>query len=264
MTKIKGIKNFRDLGGLLTGDGRRVREGIIFRSGMLFKMKEKHYERLRKLGIKDNLDLRTPIEIAEKPDPAIEGINNIHIPIFTDSVLGITHETGSDYATYIRKTDSIEKIMNFIPDMKTVYGYVMTDENIIDKLGEALRRVIDNVIEHRVTLLHCSEGKDRAGALSALLLILLGVPEEDVYAEYELSNKALKPRARLNAVLVCLLKRNLKLSRRIWNASIADPDYIKTSFEVITQRYESLEAFLRDRLGIDDHLRERFRCAALV
>ena len=37
-------------------------------------------------------------------------------------------------------------------------------------------------------LFHCQEGKDRTGIVSALLLLLAGVSDIDVYADYEISN----------------------------------------------------------------------------
>ena len=37
-------------------------------------------------------------------------------------------------------------------------------------------------------LFHCQEGKDRTGMISALLLLLAGVSDIDIYADYEISN----------------------------------------------------------------------------
>lgn len=37
-------------------------------------------------------------------------------------------------------------------------------------------------------LFHCQEGKDRTGIVAALLLLLAGVPDVDIYADYEISN----------------------------------------------------------------------------
>ena len=37
-------------------------------------------------------------------------------------------------------------------------------------------------------LFHCQEGKDRTGIISALLLLLAGVSDIDIYADYEISN----------------------------------------------------------------------------
>lgn len=37
-------------------------------------------------------------------------------------------------------------------------------------------------------LFHCQEGKDRTGIISALLLLLTGVSDIDIYADYEISN----------------------------------------------------------------------------
>jgi len=39
-TRLQGQPNFRDIGGYLTSDGRKVKQGIVFRSGELPRLTE--------------------------------------------------------------------------------------------------------------------------------------------------------------------------------------------------------------------------------
>lgn len=55
-----------------------------------------------KYGVKCVIDLRTPVESAEFPDPLPEGIEYLQIPLLNDAAVGITHETGSDPMTIIK------------------------------------------------------------------------------------------------------------------------------------------------------------------
>jgi protein-tyrosine phosphatase len=45
----------------------------------------------------------------------------------------------------------------------------------------------------RPALFHCTTGKDRTGWPAAATLLLLGVSEEDVFYDYELTNRDLLP-----------------------------------------------------------------------
>ena len=262
MKKFKGLKNFRDLGGIRTSDGRKVKRGILFRSDCLFKATKEDCGLLSGL-IHNIIDLRTNLEIEEKPDALVPGVRNIPIPVFTESVIGITRDTGSDYSSFIRHSHDRKAIRAIIPDMNEIYSYVMSDKMIVEKMGEALRKIVDNVIEGRRTLFHCSQGKDRAGAVAALTLSLLGVGREEVFEDYERTNKVLRPKAVLDSVLVCLLKLDPVAARKVYRASIADRSYIKASYDTIDRIYGSVEEFFRKAVGITDELRDRFRAAAL-
>lgn len=262
--RFDGIKNFKDLGGIPCENGMQIRKGILFRSGALNKASLKDRIRLsERLKIHDVIDLRTALERHELPDAGVDGVNNIHIPVFEESVIGITHETGSEYSRFIRHSHDREAIRAIVPDMEQIYSYVMTDSAIVAKMGEAIKKVIENVLEDRKTLFHCSEGKDRAGALSSLLLALLGAEEETIYRHYASTNRTMKKKALLNSVLVLLAKQDYVAARKVWRASIADPAYIKLSFDVIKERFGSLESFFREGIGISDETRSRFRAAAL-
>ena len=63
----KRLKNFRDLGGIPTVDGKKIRHGLLYRSGHLCKISEEKAEFLRdRKGIETVVDLRSPSELAEK------------------------------------------------------------------------------------------------------------------------------------------------------------------------------------------------------
>ncbi|MDD6717716.1 MAG: tyrosine-protein phosphatase, partial [bacterium] len=53
-------------------------------------------------------------------------------------------------------------------------------------VGSAVNAVLDG-LEQGAVVFHCTAGKDRTGVLAAVLLLLLGVSEEDITADYEVS-----------------------------------------------------------------------------
>lgn len=263
--KFEGIRNLRDLGGITGADGRKVKAGLLYRSASLFGATASDMERLfGELGIRQVIDLRTNLEKEEKPDPHIEGIHNLHIPVFHESAIGITHETGANFSAFIRHSRDRKAILDFVPDMTRIYVKAVLDPGVVARMGETIRCIIDNILNDRPTLFHCSEGKDRAGAIAAFTLCLLGVSEQDVLLDYAATNKAVKPKAMLDTFLVTVFKLHPRAALKVWKASIADPAYLKNSFDAIRARYGSLETYLRDAIGITDALRDRFRAKVLA
>ncbi len=65
---LQGGINFRDLGGQLAADGRRVRSGKLLRSGALNRLTAEDLNHLDTLPLSRVLDYRDPGEVARTPD----------------------------------------------------------------------------------------------------------------------------------------------------------------------------------------------------
>lgn len=63
LVALEGSFNFRDLGGYATGDGRSVRWGRLYRSDALHDLTSDDVARLRELGLRTVVDLRTEREL---------------------------------------------------------------------------------------------------------------------------------------------------------------------------------------------------------
>src|SRR5580698_6023676 len=72
---LEGGRNFRDLGGYLTSDGRRVKWGKLFRSGSLAGLTPADYDYLSRLSIKIVCDLRTVQERNAEPNRWCQAAN---------------------------------------------------------------------------------------------------------------------------------------------------------------------------------------------
>src|ERR1700753_2873914 len=66
---LEGGRNFRDLGGYATEDGRRVKWGVLFRSGSLIGLTAADWEHLSPRGVRALCDHRTPREREHEPVP---------------------------------------------------------------------------------------------------------------------------------------------------------------------------------------------------
>ena len=117
--------NLRDIGGKCG-----IPKGLLLRSGKLSILTNEECAALcRKHGIKCVIDLRTPIESAEFPDPLPDGVEYLQFPLLKDASVGITHETGSDAMTIIRNLRKHpEKLKEMVPDFKALYKAIVTAE----------------------------------------------------------------------------------------------------------------------------------------
>ena len=160
--------NVRDLGGLVTADGHRVRRGALVRSDQLCRLSDGGRAALVAHGVRTVIDLRTPAEVDKDPDPTLHG-------------------RGVDYLLVPQQD---EEFWRSIDPARTRSE---RDSLAIDQRAEhivAMARALAHAAPGGV-LIHCLAGKDRTGIAVALLLGLVGVAEDDIAADYALSEAAL-------------------------------------------------------------------------
>ena len=260
---LENVKNFRDLGGLRTIDGRYVKYGLFLRSGHLANLTMRDIETLHSSQLNTIIDLRTPEECKDEPDPVISGIAYRPIPIFKESILGITHELKGKSFREIQQTFSKERIRSLIPDMPELYKSMITNKDALDQVAAIMHQIIENTYSGKSTLIHCTVGKDRTGVVSALLLALLGVDEETIAADYLRSNAAIRIRAWMIYGLIAVFKLNFEVAREFRNAYMAKKENIMAVFEAIQQNFGCIRNFMYEGLQIREQEYERFKNLAL-
>lgn len=185
---MKRELNLRDISWV---GGGIVPKGLFLRSGKLSILaKDECYELYKRYGIRCVIDLRTPVESAEFPDPLPDGVTYMQVPLLKDAAVGITHETGSDPMTIIRKLRrNPEKLKEMIPDFKALYTDIVTDDYCRSQLDKVVGILRSNAEEGICTLYHCTAGKDRTGIVSMALLKSYGVSDDDIIKDYMRTNQ---------------------------------------------------------------------------
>lgn len=152
---VEGAYNMRDIGGWTVADGRRIKQGLLYRGSELDGAVEPRYTltevgksvMLTQLNIKTDMDLRTKEETPGAMDTL--GANVKH----------------------------------------TYYGVPMYSAALNAEQGETMRRVFADLADpaQYPAYLHCTYGLDRTGTVCYLLGALLGMEQADLLKEYELS-----------------------------------------------------------------------------
>lgn len=168
-----GAFNVRDLGGLVTGSGGRVRRGCVYRADGLHRLPVAEVERLADMGVRTVVDLRTTGELARDASVCADGILVVHLPVlrevWTDSVL--TPGETADPAAFL-----VGRYLEMLDQGREAIAAVF------ELLASAARRPL---------AFHCSAGKDRTGVVAALVLALLGVADDDIADDYAASAGAM-------------------------------------------------------------------------
>lgn len=251
--KIREDKNFRDLSGYITTDGKRVKQGLIYRSCYLGWMNEKELEHLQELGIKTILDLRTSYEAYENPDPIIDGIDNYRVSGMRDR-----NGEGVDFSPY-----GIHKMMiEDDSDQEALHSHMVQLYRDMMFKNEGFMFILE-MIKQNIQfpmLFHCATGKDRTGAIAALIYLLLGVSEEDIMEDYLLSNVAYQARIE-NALEKHKeeIQENPSSKRNIMMEAGVDEQMGREMIEGILKIYPNYNEFFQEEYGIDASMCEYIR-----
>lgn len=226
---LEGAHNFRDIGGLVTKDGRWVKKGLLYRSDDLHDLTGTDIRMLQELGLKTVIDYRNEHEWKDRPDVEIPGVTVCHMDPKAD-------------AAAMASSDEVPKLDHTHREKITAEGLkaLMTEQNRQFVLAPDSKRVYRTMLEmilkeENLPLdQHCRGGKDRTGYGAALILLLLGVDRETVVQDYLLTN-------------VCKKEKNEKSLKKMWEAT-HDEDLIQA------MRYakEANESFLLAALDLID------------
>lgn len=188
MISFDKIPNARDLGGIRTTDGRTVRSGLLLRTGLLADASDNDIRRLSEdYRVAKVIDLRSDFEAGKMPDRCVPGAEYAHVEIITFN----GHLFKGMHAFAETSSSFEEGMARFImtPAAKMIcegfYVSFVDDPDCQESLGAFFRELLAS---RGTVLWHCTQGKDRTGLCTALLLSALGVGRDEIMADYLLTN----------------------------------------------------------------------------
>lgn len=247
--QLQSLPNTRDLGALVTEDGRHILPRRLLRSGSLYHISLTDQDVLtEEYRLTEVIDLRTKQEILEKPDTVMEGVTYHEIPIIDEETLGISQEGLSRSANLLKLMQN----RNMIPEefIESQYRNFVTDQYSVKQYA----RFMDILLHHEegAILWHCSAGKDRVGVGTALLLSALGVPREVIREDFLKTNLYLEEEMQhMVRYLETKTIVDSKVMDKIRILYKVKGEYLDTVFETIDQEYGSIDYFMKKALYLN-------------
>ncbi len=163
-----GTVNFRDLGGLPTEDGDRIRPGLLFRSDTLQELTDADVDVL--VG---RLSLRLVVDLRAREEAQVEG-------------RGLLVDQPVRHVNLALNSRDERPIPDLSADtlVQHYLGYLAVSPATA---AEAFRLLADDGLP---AVVHCAAGKDRTGVMAGLVLRAVGVPADVVAEDYARSGEA--------------------------------------------------------------------------
>jgi protein tyrosine/serine phosphatase len=239
--RLVGAPNFRDLGGLETVDGGRVRSGLLFRSSGLEELTPPDVEQLLDvIGIRTIIDLRTADDRDEASPLDGGGVRVLNLPIRQEAhALSTSRPMTADGWT----------------DVPLVLRQFM--EMSVESIRTLVTELADGAMP---AVLHCAAGKDRTGVAVAVVLEAIGVTRAAIVDDFAASE------ATLDATIEYLMRR--PAYREVIPAlppgtMLARPEYMADFLDDVGRRHGGVIAWLTTTAGVSPTSLARLQ-AALV
>jgi protein-tyrosine phosphatase len=221
---IDSARNFRDIGGYRTTDGRWVRPGLVYRSNKLNSLTDAEQQRLLSQHLTLDVDLRNAVERHDDPDRVPAGVT-----YQVADVVSLNHGIRFHDSALMTLAEAIAAgLFSGSSDLGQSIGYPF----MVNFVGAdyAFRDLVTAVAtnDSGATVYHCSSGKDRTGWSTAVLLTLLGVPRETVEADFLASNDYLG------------------------NPKAVELSWLRAAFDEVDHLYGDFGTYVREGLRLDD------------
>ncbi|MBE5968679.1 MAG: tyrosine-protein phosphatase [Lachnospiraceae bacterium] len=260
---LEKMNNTRELGGLVAANGHKIKDDTLYRSGHLFFASKNDLDAIQQLNLSHIVDLRSPLEQSQRPDPAIEGTKHISLPAVTDELSGITRDEESDeHASEMlisRMSADKETAINYMVDL---YENLVSNEYCLGQYHKFMELLADN--NTNKILWHCTAGKDRAGLATVFTLEILGVNRDDIIENYLETNVNLKEEIDELVEMLRTKKFFTGDDESIRTFFGAREEYIQAMYKKVSETYGSFQNFIKNGLGVTAETVEKLRSKYLV
>lgn len=233
--------NFRDIGGYKGADGSTVRTGLVYRSGNLDKLTDADRDTIKQLGIRTVIDFRSASEAqADESYWSEQGAKYIHLPIDPGNLATLFWEA-------MRTGDS-----SALPeDILSVNNHLVIKE-ASSQYGELFKHLRN---PHNLPLLfNCTHGKDRTGIAAVLVLLALGVSNEESMFDYLLSNtfRDAENKEELNALSESVKDKPGIDLKKLEAAFTLLPKHFGVILDTVEELHGNLGNYFREALGLGE------------
>lgn len=228
---LQSVLNFRDIGGVYTHDGKKVRERTVFRSAHPDRINAADIGKLHQLGIRTIIDLRSPEENRSRAG-GIDKIENVSLPLDFEAV------TRERLIPYFYKKNSHGKIAEI-------------SNSIYLEILDAAIPVFGHIAEILITpdrcpvLIHCQAGKDRTGIICALIHMAAGTGRDAIVQDFMTSNDAIIPYYRKKLMARKILSIGFFPTDTVLYAITVRQRNIESVMDRVEDHYGGIEGYLK-------------------
>ena len=243
LLNFEGIANFRDLGGYPTADGRQVKWGVLYRTGTLTDASNADLKGLAQLKLNTLIDFRSSVEKQEEPNhlPDPIGFSVVEIPTLDDGNQAIVGE--------IMERIETGNFEEFDPDQLMLEANRQFATTFTPQFRQYIHTVLD--ADGAPIVWHCSAGKDRAGFAAAILLRILGVPQDLVIQDY-MASKQHTLDARGSQLMILRLLKGKEAADKLAILMGVEEAWLTAAFEEIDTSWGSFDNYVRQGLDLDE------------
>ncbi|MQY21820.1 tyrosine-protein phosphatase [Nocardia macrotermitis] len=257
LIELEGAVNVRDLGGFVTAEGRRLAAGRLFRADALHKLTDGDVAVLAGLGLRTVVDFRSSREITGAgPDRLPPGVERFELPISGGNITATLSSVSDESAT--AAPDLGEGRAAEV--MRRINRQFITEPDYRAAFARTLHLIATP--DRAPLLFHCTAGKDRTGWMAAIVLTALGVPHDQVVADYLATNDYVWPsyQAWITRAAESGKIRDPAAMRELL---YQDPSYLSAAFTTLESTYGTFDNYLTNGLDFGPEDLERLRAALL-
>ena len=249
---ITSAHNARHLGGYQIGK-KKIKDDLLLRTAAISSLSEADSALLAdKYRVQRIYDFRGQEESESSPDviPGNAGYLSLSIP-FTGSESSSVHNQSQE--------ETIKMLLMYadnplIQDMcENMYDKIFFEESSQDVYRRFFADLVTLDPEDGAILWHCTQGKDRAGSASAMLLAALGADRDLIMADFTLSKDYYDP-------FIENIPVENELQSNVLNTLIsANPAIFQKTLDKVDERYGSFRNYLAECIGVTSEMQEILR-----
>lgn len=249
---ITGAHNSRQLGGYQIGN-KKIKNDLLLRTAAISGLTEADSVLLAdKYRVQRIYDFRGKNEAMTSPDVIPGNAGYLSLSISFDVSENVSEKKQSQEEMIMMLLQNADNPL--VQDMcDHMYDKIFFDEASQDVYRRFFADLVSLDPKDGAVLWHCTQGKDRAGSASAMLLAALGADRDLIMADFTLSKNYYDP-------FVAKIPVNNDTQSKVLNTLIsANPVIFEQTLDKVDAKYGSLRNYLTECLGVTPEMMETLR-----
>lgn len=252
---IISAHNARQLGGYVIGN-KRVKQDLLLRSARLSGLSTEDSALLAdKYKVQRIYDFRSEKEILAAPDviPGDASHRSLSLAFSKEEKAGSFDVKTGDEREIVKMLLMYAEHPAVQAMCTNMYDVILLEEASQEVYRQFFADLVTLAPAQGAVLWHCTQGKDRAGCASALLLAALGAERDLIVADFTLSKHYYDPH-------IAQIEATTEAQKMALTTLIsANPTVFEATLDKVEARYGSLRGYLTECLGVTPEMMETLR-----